>query len=89
MTGEEIAWKLNIGWKHDNWKMIIANIIHSELTHIAKSAQVNINGIVISIALFLPHFRSQKILLVCRWANYNRMWEESRSRELQDHYLYH
>jgi len=51
---EEVTGVLNIGWNHAGWMMITADGNQSDLTRMAKSMRVNLNGIVIHIPLFVP-----------------------------------
>jgi predicted aspartyl protease len=47
VVSEEVASQLNIGWKHDDWKVITADGNRSDLSTVAYSVPVNPHGIVI------------------------------------------
>jgi len=50
---EEVSRELNIGWKRADWKMITADGNRFDLSKVAESGPVNVDGIVIPVHIFL------------------------------------
>jgi len=67
VISDEVTSKLNIGWKHATRKMITADVNQSDLTTVAESMPVNVNGITIPGHNVLAKFWSEQFILGHPW----------------------
>lgn len=63
VTSEEVTRELNIAWKCTAWLMMTADVNRFDLTNVAISVPVNVDGVVTAVPIIEAKSGSEQVIL--------------------------